>query len=352
MMLIRPLCNADFEALLTLTADIPGGMTSLPHDRDILESKLALAEKSFAGETGAGEEALFFLVLEDTDTGIIAGTAALHAGIGLNRPFYNYRLSRHVRSSRELGITVTRRMLNLVNDFTGDTELGSMYIRPEYRKHGLGKVLSLSRFAVMYDFPEKFEGRVFAEIRGWLTKEGESPLWKHLGSKFFTLSFQEADRINAVSGWQFISDLMPPQPVYLALLPKEAVKVIGVPHVEARSAMKFLLNAGFRHQGAVDIFDGGPVVECEREHITVLKQCQDLPLVELSRKPLADSTALAIVSNKRLPDYRLAQVRVEYKKGGVVLSATDAELLGLEEGDILQAMDGHTEGNRHDGYNR
>src|ERR1044071_8095475 len=74
------------------------------------------------------------------------------------------------------------------------------------------------------------------------------------------MTFQDADYFNAINGNQFIADLMPKHPVYVAMLNDDARAVIGLPHPSGRAAMKMLEAEGFRHEGYVDIFDGGPTM--------------------------------------------------------------------------------------------
>ena len=40
--------------------------------------------------------------------------------------------------------------------------------------------------------------------------------------RFFGMSFPEADEFNAIHGTQFIADLMPKTPIYVAMLPDSA----------------------------------------------------------------------------------------------------------------------------------
>lgn len=54
------------------------------------------------------------------------------------------------------------------------------------------------------------------------------------------MNFQDADEFNAKFGNQFIADLMPKHPVYIAMLPESARAVIGVPHPTGRAAMRML----------------------------------------------------------------------------------------------------------------
>ena len=74
------------------------------------------------------------------------------------------------------------------------------------------------------------------------------------------MSFPEADEFNAVHGTQFIADLMPKAPIYVAMLPESAKVVMGQPHPTGRAALKMLENEGFTWDCYIDIFDGGPTV--------------------------------------------------------------------------------------------
>ncbi|GLS26346.1 arginine N-succinyltransferase [Marinibactrum halimedae] len=352
-MIIRNARMSDLEALLKLSASVPGGMTSMPFDEEAWKRKLTLAEESLGYCPSEEKEAIYFLVLEDPDTQEVVGTAGVHAGVGRKRPFYNYKLSKHVKASEVLNITVASNLLNLVNDLTGETEFTSLFIKPEYRRDKLGQFLSRSRFMLINDFPERFGDIVFAEIRGWLDHEGNSPFWDNVGKKFFNVPYHKADFISAVSGSQFISDLMPRFPVYLELLPEEAVNVIGKPHRDSVAAMKLLEKEGFRYQGVVDIFDAGPVVECNRRYIesmnkaryvTVHEIVEDQASVKTYTKELAlsgqsQTCTHSIMSNGVLNDYRLVMDHLSWNDEyqAVICSAT-ANALGVVAGDQIQFL--------------
>ena len=336
-MILRFVRPDDLKQLLELSLGIDGGMTSLPKDSTAWLQKIELARQSIENSPDDRTEALYFLVLEDEDSGRIAGTTAVHTGVGLNRPFYNYKLARHVKTSEELGITVTSNTLNLVNDLTGGTELGSLFLKSEFRGTNNGKFLSRGRFAMMNDFPGRFGKKIFAEIRGWQNERGESPFWEHLGSKFFNLPYERADAFSAIKGSQFISDLMPQHPVYLELLPREAVSVIAKPHRHSVGAMNHLLKEGFSYQGAIDIFDAGPVVECDRVHIESLKSPENKSVAGFSKNSAAVTEF--ILSNKRLSDYRLVLTAVERtQEGEIILPENCRTSLGVSEGDEIQIM--------------
>ncbi|MCJ2181983.1 arginine N-succinyltransferase [Novosphingobium sp. 1949] len=66
----------------------PGG---LPEDRAVLTERLALSERSFAGD-GAPSEAWYTLLLEDTASGAIDGIASVRAAVGVRRPHFSFRV--------------------------------------------------------------------------------------------------------------------------------------------------------------------------------------------------------------------------------------------------------------------
>jgi arginine N-succinyltransferase len=339
-MIIRTARQEDLPSLLKLSAMLPPGMTSMPFDKSTWEKKLALVAESLQDTERKDSESVYLLVLEDPEIGQIVGTAGIVAGVGLTRPFYNYKISKESKYSESLDIRVNSNLLNLVNNFTGETELISLFLMPEYRKNNIGQFLSRCRYLFMSDFPERFSDVVFAEIRGWLNESEKSPFWQHLGKKFFNLPFARADFISAVNGSQFISDLMPRFPVYLELLDQEAVDVIGKPHEDSIPARKLLEREGFGYQGTIDIFDAGPVMECERSNIASIKNARTVTVNDLVAEQSDDDATLCIVSNRQLADYRLIMAMVSRSSGDEVsILEKDAATLGVSKGAQIQILE-------------
>lgn len=341
-MLIRSARPDDLNQLMQLSALLPPGMTSMPFDKSTWEKRLALVAASLQESPDQNTERVYLLVMEDPESGKIVGTAGIVAGVGLTKPFYNYKLSKDVKVSEELDIRRVSNLLNLVNDFTGETELISLFLLPEYRSKYTGQFLSRCRFVFMSDFPDRFSDVVFAEIRGWLDDSEKSPFWEHLGKKFFNLPFGKADFISAVNGSQFISDLMPTFPVYLELLPQEAIEVIGKPHDEAAPAKVILEKEGFKFEGTVDIFDAGPVMQCHRGNIESMKHSRVVKVASLTEDVSLENEyqALCIVSNGQLNDYRLTLTRLDYvDDASVAISSNAAELVGVDVGSDVRILE-------------
>ena len=72
-MFLRPATMKDHEAVLTLAKQAGFGMTSLPPDPKVLEEKIQSSEASFSGKYKKKGQESFFFVLEDSESGHIAG---------------------------------------------------------------------------------------------------------------------------------------------------------------------------------------------------------------------------------------------------------------------------------------
>lgn len=338
-LVIRAANERDIDQLLELSILVGTGMTSMPSDRKNWERKLERSIANFNSAKPNKCNDLYFMVLEDTNKKSIVGSGAVYAGIGLDHPFYSYKLSTITTNSEQLDLTVHTPLLSLVNDFGGTSEIGSLFLVPEYRRDGIGKFLSRSRFLILADFPDRFDDTVFAEMRGWQDAKGRSPFWDSLGNKFFGLTFQKADFISAVDGVQFISDLMPRHPVYVDLLSKEAQDVIGRPHDDGVGAYNILLKEGFRYSRYVDIFDAGPTISCPIDQIKTAKQSRKIVIKSIVQDTDIKTNDSYIISNSRLPDYRMTRGAAQIDSNGeVTVSKRTANALNLEQGQYIRVV--------------
>lgn len=329
MLLVRPVRLEDHEEILGL-ANLAGiGMTSLPPDSLVLEHKIARSVNSFAGipEYPQGESFLF--ALEDTDTRKIVGTTGVVAHVGVSRPFYSYKLSTIVQASEKLGIYSLNSVLHMVNDYTGATEIGSLFLMPEYRRDGIGKFLSRSRYLMLAEFSHLFSDLVISEIRGVQNIRGEAPFYNNLAKHFFQMDFRRCDFTYATQGGQFIADLMPRYPIYVKLLAADAQATIGVPLEASQPAKRMLEEEGFTHEGYVDIFDAGPTLQCERLQIRTVKESRKAVVAAVEKKVDAP---LHMVVNTVLERFALVRAPLLVTEKGVVISQEAAQCLGVEKG--------------------
>jgi len=335
MLVIRPIALTDLGPLEALSALTGYGLTTLPRDSALLRRRIRNSTRGFEkladDDRPRGETYLF--VLEDLATGKIAGTSGIVAKVGGFDPFYAYRIETQVLESKMLNVRKEIRALHLVEEHDGPCEVGSLFLSPEYRHSGAGRLLSLCRFLFMAQFPEYFDPEVIAEMRGVVDDNGHSPLWEALGRHFFDIDYPTADYLSMVNK-RFIADLMPNHPIYIPLLPREAQAVIGKVHDQTEPAMAMLQKEGFKSRGLVDIFEGGPVVHCALSEIRAVRESILAPVAEITEKPVESESF--IISNAR-QDFRACQGSLELTSaGGVRLGIQCAMALRLRLGDPVR----------------
>ena len=308
-----------------------GGFTNLPPDKDALRGKLDRSREAVA-RTGDGmEDELFVLVLENVATGEVRGTCQIFTQVGQRWPFYSYRIGTLTKHSEELGRTFRAELLNLTNDLEGCSEVGGLFLHPNERAGGLGMLLARSRYMFIRAHRARFADRVLAELRGIIDESGGSHFWDGVAGRFFGMSFQEADQFNAIHGNQFIADLMPKHPIYIAMLPDSARQVIGLPHPSGRAAMRMLEREGFQYEKYVDIFDGGPTMIAPTDRVRTIEAAADAQFAETR-----DGGDDMLVATGRFDQFRAAYAKVTTAgDDAITLDEAGAHALGVSPGDTL-----------------
>jgi arginine N-succinyltransferase len=334
MMVIRPIRAADFPALYDMAVESGHGFTSLPVNDELLQRKITRSEQSFQKKVSAPLDEGYLFVLEDTASGQICGTSAIEAAVGLDDAFYHYHLGKVVHASRALGVYKTVDILTLCNDYTGATELCTLFLREHRREKNNGKLLSRFRFLFMAEFRQRFADRVIAEMRGVSDENGNSPFWQWLQDHFFSVDFPTADYLTGIGQKVFIAELMPKYPIYVSLLSKEAQAVIGKVHEKTRPALQLLQSEGFSTSGYVDIFDAGPTVEAKLEHIRSARNSRRL---QVRIAPVSGGQPY-LVCNTALENFRAGWTHLHLleTEQEVSLTAEFAAALQVQEGDWIR----------------
>jgi arginine N-succinyltransferase len=327
---LRAARPADLEALYEMAKLTGGGFTNLPPDRKALTAKLERAEAAWANDAEALSDEQFVLVLERPETGEVRGTCQLMSQVGQQWPFYSYRLNTITQHSEKLQRTVRAEMLSLVTDLEGSSEVGGLFLHPNERAGGLGMLLARSRYLFIAMHRARFANRVLAELRGVHDERGGSPFWDGVAGRFFGMTFQEADYFNAINGNQFIADLMPKHPVYVAMLSESARSAIGVPHPSGRAAMRMLEEEGFEYEGYLDIFDGGPTMTAATDRVKSVAAAKPAKVTGTDCRTGGQKVLLAA---GRLAAFRACYGACAPDDGGIALDPDAAELLGVGVGD-------------------
>ena len=324
----------DLEPLYEMAKLTGGGFTNLPADRAALSRKLERTEAAWENQADALSDEQFVLVLERAATGEVRGTCQMMTQVGQQWPFYSYRLTTLTQHSEELQRTVRAEMLSLVTDLEGSSEVGGLFLHPSERAGGLGLLLARSRYLFIAMHRPRFADRVIAELRGIIDERGGSPFWDGVAGRFFGMSFQEADYFNAINGNQFIADLMPKHPVYVAMLSESARSAIGVPHPSGRAAMRMLEEEGFAYEGYVDIFDGGPTMIARTDQVKSIMEARAATVARTDCR----QGAKVLLAAGRLASFRCCYGLCAAAEGGIAIDAAAADVLNLREGDEVWSV--------------
>lgn len=290
---------------------------NLPPDKDIIQSKIIHSRNTFLkagggkgkpepevipesvsknvktdrslGGLGATthESDLFMFALEDTESGQTLGSSQVLARMGgKGNPNVSFKLSQQNFFSESLQTGTSHAVAELYLDESAPSEIGGLILQPSLRGHKkkLGLFLSLIRFHMIGLQRKRFADRVLAEMMAPISADGTNLLWEYLGRRFVPLSYDEADRFCQYSR-EFITSLLPHEPIYLSLLPPSARAVVGQVGEDTKSARRMLERLGFQYRGFVDPFDGGP-------HLDV--KTDDIPHVKLTKRlTVADPVAMS-----------------------------------------------------------
>ncbi|MEO1583090.1 MAG: arginine N-succinyltransferase [Planctomycetota bacterium] len=290
---------------------------NLPPDKDIVQAKIVHSRNSFLKVCGSrrkpkpdavpatvsaapssngklagfgastNESDLFMYVLEDTESGAVLGTSQVISRMGgPGNPQVSFRLSERDFFSTALQTGTKHMVAELHLDESGPTEIGGLILQPSYRGHPkkLGRFLSLVRFHMMGLHPRRFADRVLAEMMAPISSDGQNLVWDYLGRRFIPLSYEEADRFCQYSR-EFITSLLPREPIYLSLLPPNVRAGIGEVGEDTKPARRMLERLGFEFRGFVDPFDAGPYLDCITKDIAPVRDTTRMTL----GRPVAES---------------------------------------------------------------
>ncbi len=331
MHVIRPIRTADLDQLLVLVGKALSGLTTLPPDAEVLAKRIRNSERSFLRQVEKPSDEGYVFVLEDTQTQQVIGICGIEAKTGGYLPFYAYQIQHEKHVCEQLGICKNIPILCVSKEHDGPSEICSLFLSPQNRQKGSGRLLSLSRFVFMADFRERFESQVIAEMRGCVDDDGNSPFWEAIAKHFIDLPLQQADYLS-IRDKRFIGDLMPQHPIYIPLLPQAAQDVIGDVHRNTRPALALLQAQGFKKSDQIDIFEAGPIVRSNVDDVFCVRQSKRERLGALQDNVTAE---LCLVSNGRL-DYRCVLTPVAKSAAGLAIAADAAAALEVSVGDEIR----------------
>lgn len=331
MMVIRTIEKKDQTLFSELACDKLLGITNLPIEQEKLLEKIAHSEKSFSKEVTKPEQEEYYFVMEDLNTGKIGGICGILANARQSHLFC-YKILSLYQNSKHLYIPKILQLIKVFSTPGNRSEVCSLYLLPNFRHSGHGRLLSLSRFLFIAAHRHRFAKHIVAELRGY-NSSGKSPFWSAVGAHFCHLSFEEVmAKLN--HDRSFISDFIPKYPIYISLLPQEAQEAIGKVHEETKPAFNMLMNEGFQMTNQIDIFDGGPTLLAKTASIRSVKESA-LIKIEITQDSLVEENEY-LLSNERI-DFKVCSARlyIKNKQWGVIHSDV-AQALNIKKGDTIR----------------
>ena len=332
-MVIRPARLDDLPSLLRLAEAAGVGLTTLPPDERLLRKRIQASLHALGTDVERPAGQKYLLVMEDLLTGEVAGVSGIIARVGGYEPFFSYAIRSRVHASEQLKVSNEVKALHLVSSHKGPSEVGTLFLHPDARGGGHGRLLSLARFLFMAAHPARFAEEVIAEMRGVNDDDGNSPFWDAVGRHFFQVGFAEADTQSAQDK-AFIGEMMPEHPIYIPMLPPEVQAVVGQVHRQTRPALRMLSQEGFDFGDEVDIFDGGPLMRAPRDSIRTVAESTVAPLGRVVAA--CDNPREILVSNERLDDFKCCLGRVDVEGDAVAVPRDVALAIGVRLGDPVR----------------
>ncbi len=254
---IRPIATEDTDALLDMVLQSTGGLSSLQPRYEFLLDYVQKSEKSFSGKMDLSEPHKYLLAMFSDEK--LIGCAAVKTQIGVDSPFINFDF---------LGDGLDQ-YLSASSRFTGATEVGSLFLHPDYRAYGLGKYLAKVRYLLMAAESWRFGDTIIAELRGICGAQG-SPLYDYLFKDKLEKTFLEADTEYFDRNPDALGDIVPIGKVDVSDFPIEVRASLAQPHPSGNAAMRMLQAEGFIFSGTIDLFDAGPIVHAYRDTIRTI----------------------------------------------------------------------------------
>lgn len=338
MHVIRPIRIEDLDSFSEFAFAANFGITSMPRNREMLKEKIEHSLKAFQTSSSGHQGGKYLFVLEDTESQEVGGVCGIISRTGTLVPKYYYQ--KETIHKKDIGLPIPEnldilRPITLVN---GPTEIGTLFLAQSFRKEGLGRLLSLSRFLFIASFSDRFEKTIMADMRGFVDKDNNAPFWEHFGRRFLNLDFNNVMQL-LEKGKEFIPHILPDYPIYLTLLHTEVLSTIGKVHFNTEPALHMLLNEGFSKANLFDVFDGGPVINAPQEKIRAIRETQMAQIADITHEEITSNPF--ILCNNQL-DFRACYSNLTLnKENNVRIPKKVAKALKLAKGDSVRFIPLH-----------
>jgi arginine N-succinyltransferase len=338
MLTVRPARHSDLDALVALAAGTPAPDVTLPNDAAMIERLVAHSEEALEDDIEFPGEERYLLVATD-NVDVPVGALLVVAAAGYPGADYSYRNDTIVHASHELGVNHRLYALALSHDLSGLTRLTPPLVAREPLRAPVGRALLQAALSFIAEHPARFAEDLIAPLPGIVDDKGQSPFWAAVGSRFFEVSFAEAERQALGKDRSFMAELMPHHPLYVPLLPEAAQNALGQTRAGFMPTYGALVDEGFEAERYVDVFDGGPTFYARRDVVRTVRDGIVLPLAVDDRIGRGEPDAL--ITNRETARFRAVQAPALRRADGcVATTAAVAARLELIDHDEVRCVFG------------
>ena len=300
-MFVRLAKVKDCQEIYDLIKDGDSGMTTLPKSKKEVLERISWSKKSLNKKIKRPDKDSYLFVLKENNK--IVGISAIYTSVSKNGTSVFFKRKKKNIASKSFNFKKSLDVIQLHTVKNPYTELGTLFLHPDFRGNGRGSLLSLARFKFMALWPERFDKKIVAEIRGKVDKDDNSIFWKHFSKHFFDEEVFNNNEISYINN-SFISESIPKHPFLVSPLNRSAQRIIGVPNDNALPAFKMMESQNFKSNGMIDIIDAGPCLECKLDEIKTIKNNRS---VKIKSFGLPKKQYSSLISNTDLKGFRVVR---------------------------------------------
>ena len=112
--------------------------------------------------------------------------------------------------------------------------------------------------------------------------------------------------------------------------------MIGQVHPQTAPARAVLEKEGFRYCNYVDIFDGGPTLECDIDRVRAIRKSRLVEVVQ--GEPVPGEWPACMVANEQYHQFRSMLIYADPATERLVLSAAQLDALKCHPGDKIRLV--------------
>jgi len=112
--------------------------------------------------------------------------------------------------------------------------------------------------------------------------------------------------------------------------------VIGEVHPQTAPARAVLEKEGFRYRNYIDIFDGGPTLECDIDRVRAIRKSRLVTVAE--GQPAPGEWPVCLVANEQYLQFRALLVHADPDTDRLLLSARELDALKCHVGDRVRLV--------------